>query len=328
MSAALRTVGAAVLAFAVVAAVALTATASERGGSCQLPVPANDVSGAPPVPALAGQLDATQVANARILVGVGRELGVPGRAEMIALATALQESSLRNLPGGDRDSAGLFQQRPSAGWGSYNQVTDAVFASATFYSRLMKVPRWQVLPLAQAAQSVQLSAYPEAYAKWETVATSLQQALSQGSSALADCMEGDGPSAAPWPQQAAMGPDGLTATTRYVRDLVVEAFDVHDIAGYCPGGCTSGHVSNSDHYTGRAIDVMLTPMDDAHHRLGNTIAAWAAANATRLDIKYVIWDRRIWSQARAAEGWRPYRHPSGRSSPTLEHEDHVHISTY
>ena len=69
-------------------------------------------------------------------------------------------------------------------------------------------------------------------------------------------------------------------------------------------------------------------MDDAHHRLGNAIAAWAAANAARLHIKYVIWDRHIWSQARAAEGWRPYRHPSGRSSPTLDHEDHVHISTY
>jgi hypothetical protein len=329
VSAALRTVGAAaVLALAVAAPVALTATASERSSTCQLAMPSSGVSDVEPEAALAGQLDAAQVANARIVVGVGQELGVPDRAEVIALATALQESSLRNLSGGDRDSAGLFQQRPSAGWGSYAQVTDAVFASATFYSRLAKVPQWQRLPLAQAAQSVQLSAYANAYGRWEPVATSLQHALSQGSSSLADCMEGEGPSADPSTQQEAMGPDGLTATTRYVRDLVVDAFDVHDIGGYCPGGCTNGHVSNSDHYTGRAIDVMLTPMDDAHHRTGNAIASWAAANASRLNIKYVIWDRHIWSESRADEGWRPYRHPSGRSSATLDHEDHVHISTF
>ncbi|WP_460458186.1 hypothetical protein [Angustibacter peucedani] len=277
-------------------------------------------------PALGGRVDATQLANARIIVDVRRQLGLPPRAEVIALATALQESSLHNLPGGDRDSAGLFQQRPSAGWGSLDQVTNPVYASATFYSRLVQVPDWATVPLTEAAQAVQHSAYPLAYARWEPVAAALSEAVGSGAESLLACSEDDvGTDGIP--SHEAMGADGLTATTRSTRDLVTEAFDVYDIGGYCPGGCSSGHVSNSDHYTGHAIDVMLTPMDARHHRLGNAIAAWAVANARSLHIRYVIWDRHIWSTSHADEGWRPYRHPSGGSSPTLNHEDHVHIST-
>ena len=316
------------LGVAIVAPSALAASASERDAGCRLGIPTTRAADVSPDSALAGRLDAAQVANARIVSGVRQELGLPARAEVIALATALQESSLHNLGGGDRDSAGLFQQRPSAGWGTHAQVTDPVFASATFYSRLVKVASWQDMPLTEAAQSVQLSAYPEAYAKWEPVAVAISQSLAQGDDGpLADCSEGD-PLGTESPQGESMGPDGLTATTRALRDLVVEAFDVHDIGGYCPGGCSSGHISHSDHYTGHAIDVMLTPMDARHHRLGSAIASWAVANAARLHVKYVIWDRHIWSSSRRSEGWRPYRHPSGRSSPTLNHEDHLHISTY
>jgi cell wall-associated NlpC family hydrolase len=90
----------------------------------------------------------------------------------------MQESTLRNINYGDRDSLGLFQQRPSQGWGSPAQVTDPVYATTTFLDRLGQVPGWETLPITVAAQTVQRSAFPSAYAKWEGLAAQLVQALS------------------------------------------------------------------------------------------------------------------------------------------------------
>lgn len=274
------------------------------------------------------RLDAAQVSNARIVVSVASQLELPARAAVIAIATAMQESSLRNLPGGDRDSAGLFQQRPSQDWGSYAEVTDPVRASAVFYRRLMALPGWESLPLNVAAQAVQRSAHPAAYARWESFAGELVSRLSGGSltdtcATYEPAVAGDPAGDLPAEQ---MGPDGLTPRTRRVLVEVVRTFGVTEIGGFCPGGCTSGHIAGSDHYTGRAIDVMLLPLSDANRRLGDRIAGWLVANARTLAISYVIWRDQIWSAARADEGWRPYRHPSGAASVTERHLDHVHIS--
>ncbi|WP_327071847.1 C40 family peptidase [Kitasatospora sp. NBC_01302] len=118
-----------------------------------------------------------QIPNARAIVATGAQMGVPARGQVIALAVALQESGLRNLTGGDRDSLGLFQQRPSQGWGTREQILDPVYASQKFYGALLAVPGWQQLPLTVAAQRVQQSAYPDAYASHEALATALQQAI-------------------------------------------------------------------------------------------------------------------------------------------------------
>lgn len=111
-----------------------------------------------------------QLANAATIVAVGREMGVPARGWTVALATAMQESTLKNLDYGDRDSLGLFQQRPSMGWGSPAQVRDPRYAARKFYDSLLKVPGWERLPVTVAAQAVQRSGFPAAYAKWETKA--------------------------------------------------------------------------------------------------------------------------------------------------------------
>lgn len=111
--------------------------------------------------------------NAATIVSVGRELGTPPRAWLVALATAMQESTLRNIHYGDRDSLGLFQQRPSQGWGTPAQVTDPLYSSRTFYERLLQVPGWESKPVTVAAQTVQRSAFPNAYAKWEGLAAEL-----------------------------------------------------------------------------------------------------------------------------------------------------------
>ena len=128
--------------------------------------------------AVAGLDDpAEQVPNAETVQATGVAMGVPARGQVVALATALQESGLRNLTYGDRDSLGLFQQRPSQGWGTAAQILDPVYASTRFYEALQAVSGWQSLTVAQAAQAVQRSAVPDAYATWEPLATALQAAI-------------------------------------------------------------------------------------------------------------------------------------------------------
>jgi hypothetical protein len=141
-----------------------------------------EIKGVPPVPGqctVAGwstTLTSEQVANAATIAAVGRERGLPERAIVIALATAQQESRLRNLDYGDRDSLGLFQQRPSAGWGTDAQVQDPVYAANAFYDHLVKVPGWETGRLTEISQAVQISAYGEAYQQWEELAQTLAAA--------------------------------------------------------------------------------------------------------------------------------------------------------
>ncbi|MFD4575810.1 C40 family peptidase [Streptomyces sp. NPDC058417] len=122
-------------------------------------------------------LPAEQVPNAQTIVAAGLSLDVPKKGQIVALATAMQESRLRNLSYGDRDSLGLFQQRPSQGWGSAEQIRDPTYASEQFYKHLLKVNGWQQMTVTQAAQAVQRSGLPDAYAQWEDLATALQSAL-------------------------------------------------------------------------------------------------------------------------------------------------------
>lgn len=117
--------------------------------------------------------DPLQVENAQTIIDAAQQMGLPVRAEVIALATAWQESNLINMRGGDRDSVGLFQQRPSMGWGSYSQVRNPLYAAQQFYDALVAVPGWQTMPLTVAAQTVQESAFPWAYARWEQLADNL-----------------------------------------------------------------------------------------------------------------------------------------------------------
>lgn len=152
------------------------------GNVLVIPSAASGAAPAALAPVLAPGLDAEQSENARLIIRIGRELGVPERGILIALGTAMQESWLRNLDWGDRDSLGLFQQRPSTGWGSAEQVLDRERSTRVFYGGagdpngsatrgLLDIPGWELLPYADAAQAVQISAYPDRYAQWEQPAT-------------------------------------------------------------------------------------------------------------------------------------------------------------
>lgn len=132
-------------------------------------------------------LSTEQTDNAATIAAVGQRLGMPDHAVTVALATAMQESDLANLSGGDQDSAGLFQQRPSQGWGTYAQVTDPVHASIEFYDHLRRLSDWQQVSVTEAAQEVQHSAAPDAYAVWEPEARALAVALTGLTAAALTC---------------------------------------------------------------------------------------------------------------------------------------------
>lgn len=156
-----------------------------------------------------GRFDSEQVSHAATIIAAGTRLGVPPRGWVIALATAIQESDLRNLPGGPEDSIGLFQQRPSQGWGTPAQLMDPSHAAGKFFEALLKVPGWQAMAVTDAAQKLQKSAYPDAYADDEPDATLLVSALT---GAVADCA-------------AVVGPMGWVAP---VRAPIVSGFRTPD----------------------------------------------------------------------------------------------------
>lgn len=145
----------------------------------QAPAPTAATPAATPGGQLQATLTAEQSANAALIIRIGRDLGVSDRGIAIALATAMVESGMRNLDWGDRDSLGIFQQRPSTGWGAPKQILDADRSTRVFYGGqsdpngpvtrgLLDIPGWESMAFTDAAQAVQISAFPERYGQWET----------------------------------------------------------------------------------------------------------------------------------------------------------------
>jgi len=139
-------------------------------------------------------LDLDQAHFASIIAGVSVRRGLPPRAASIALATAYQETGIRNLDYGDRDSVGLFQQRPSQGWGTKQQLLDPDYAAGKFYDALVKIKNWETDDINDVAQKIQRSGHPEAYNDHEADARVLASALTGQSPAGFSCLDRSGTS--------------------------------------------------------------------------------------------------------------------------------------
>jgi hypothetical protein len=277
------------------------------------------------VAGLTVDLSTEQAENASVIAAVGVRRGLPARAVSIALATAYQESKLRNLDHGDRDSLGIFQQRPSQGWGTRKQITNPYYAANRFYDELQKVDGYQHMRITEAAQKVQRSGFPEAYDDHAADARSLASALTGYSKAKFSCVVH---SATPdHASRQKPGRDGLTPRAEAVRRDLVKAFGPQSLGGFAPGGVSSGHIGGSAHYAGRAVDVFVRPVSAANKRRGWAMASYLVAQAERLDIDHVIFDGRIWSRGpRSEAGWRRYQAPNRPGDRRiLEHRDHVHV---
>ncbi len=255
------------------------------------------------------EFEPEQAVNAATITAVGTARGLPERAVTIALATALQESALRNIDYGDRDSLGLFQQRPSQGWGTPEEIMDPAYAAGKFYDHLVEVPGYTRLPLTVAAQRVQRSGFPQAYAKHEPDATLLAAALTGRSAATLTC---EGRPAATRDK----GPDA-------VREALVRDFgrDVLQPAGAEAGRARSAappaSAGGSDGRT-----VTLPVPDDAGSAAGRDagqrgwqLAHWAVANASALHIERVSYAGREWVAGHTDPRWRPAEGSDGDGGP-------------
>ena len=270
-----------------------------------------------------------QAENAALIAGISVERDMPARAATIALATAYQESKLYNVEYGDRDSLGLFQQRPSQGWGTPEQLLDPVYATNAFYDALAQIDGYEGLEITVAAQEVQRSAYPEAYADHEADARVLASALTGQSLRAFHCTVTDEPEDGP----SALGDAGLTERADVVRRDLESVFGTQSLGGFAPGGVQDGHMPGSAHYEGRAVDVFVRPISEANRDRGWAMAQYLVAHTARLSVRTVIFDDRIWtSGGRSADGWREFDpDTSGRDADTiaiLEHRDHVHVDVY
>lgn len=232
------------------------------------------------------ELSPEQASNAATIAAVGISKGLPDRAVTIALATAMQESALRNLDHGDRDSLGLFQQRPSMGWGTAEQITDPVYSAAIFYDHLVEVPGYSRLPLTVAAQKVQRSGFPQAYAKHEPDATVLTAAF--GGAGTLVCS----------------GPVPAGGDPERVRAELVRAFG-KEALGDGPGGAVADAAAAGGAPESR-VDVRLKrDGGPAEERRGRAVAHWAVARAQELGIARVSYGGGDWTGGRAGRAWQP-----------------------
>ncbi len=216
-------------------------------------------------------LDPDQLGNAATIAAVGLRRRLPEQAVVVALTTAMQESKLRNLPGGDRDSIGLFQQRPSQGWGSAEQIADARYAAGRFYDELLRIPRWQTLPAADAAQAVQRSAYPEAYQRWVVSSQVLTRAFHGVAGQAVSCTLTDPPAQR-----------GATATATLATSLLAD-WGVYGTV---------------------AADTLKVTAADA--QTGWRYADWLVARAGEHGVRTVRYGGLVWDSHRG--GWKKDPH--------------------
>ncbi|RRR74598.1 heavy metal transporter [Streptomyces sp. RP5T] len=240
-----------------------------------------------------------QAVNAATITAVGTGRGLPERAVTIALATALQESGLRNISHGDRDSLGLFQQRPSQGWGTPEEILDPTYAAGEFYKHLVKVRGYQDLPLTVAAQRVQRSGYPEAYAKHEPDAGLLAAALTGTSAATLTC---DGRQETGRAARAT-GPDAVRSAL--VRDFGRDALET--TAAEVGGKAAPSPAPTAA--DGRTVTLPVREDIGAGARRSLTergwqLAHWAVANSSALRIQRVSYAGRQWTAGSTDSEWR------------------------
>ncbi|MGK5630766.1 hypothetical protein [Streptomyces sp. URMC 123] len=268
------------------------------------------------------ELQPEQAVNAATIEAVGSAKGLPERAITIALATAMQESGLRNIDYGDRDSLGLFQQRPSQGWGDRTQIMDPVYSAGKFYDHLVRVPGYSRLPLTVAAQKVQRSGYPQAYAKHEPNAALLSSALTGRVPASFTCTTGgdDGTPGDPVRVREKLardfGPDVLPrpAAAAGAQSSPSPSPTARTESGGPDSGGSAGSTAGGDRQasaTSPAPSVITIPVGTAAARAGGEpgargweLAHWAVAHAAELRIAEVSYAGRVWTAEESQRGWR------------------------
>lgn len=241
-------------------------------------------------------LSVEQADNAALISAISVQRGLPARAATIGLATALQESRLVNIDYGDRDSVGLFQQRPSQGWGTVEEIMDPVYSTTRFYDALAKVDGYTEMEITEAAQAVQRSAFPDAYAQHEPRARAWASALTGWSEAALNCN---------------LSAPATAGSVEVLSDRVQRDY--------------GGAVTTAVDATGEGDRVVLTTDDlvfvsgGEANRVAWAVAQWAVAVAAEQHVVTVqvggsVWDREAggWAEGVAEEAL-----PAGTVAVTL-----------
>lgn len=280
-------------------------------------------------------LQGEQVSNAAIIIAEGKKANIPQFGWVVALATALQESGIRMLKHGDRDSRNMFQQRPSSGWGTIDELDDPHLATRAFYGvaahtanrGLVDVKDWQSKSVATAAQAVQVSAFPSAYAKWEAAARAIVQQLGDGQTLPTTpllCGTGQDTQLGECPATGSPAEQGLTRDALLVLRCTKAQFP--SLTAF--GGKRSDPLPW--HPSGRAVDIMIPDYKSAEGKaFGWQIARWLKDHRQALGVQDLIFDAQIWSARRDREGWRAYSpgYTSSINDSSL-HRNHIHVTVY
>lgn len=262
------------------------------------------------IPDSAAGFDKEQLSNAAEIVRAGAAQGLDSRDQTIGIMTAIGESTLRVLDYGDAvgpDSRGLFQQRSNGAWGTYEDRMNPYTSATSFFRVLKTIEGRDLLEPTLVAHRVQRNANPQHYARHWNQAQEIFTALTNQTPNPAS-NEVAGAASVRY-QLGAVKPHVAA-----VADSLGRMFNVKTIGGWRAGNT----YDYEGHPAGLALDLMT---DSTAH--GTQIADYARTNATALGIKYLIWNQRIWSLDRDAEGWRPM---ADRGSISANHKDHVHAS--
>ena len=270
-------------------------------------------------------------------IEVGKQLGIPERGWIVAIAAALTESGMRNLDGGDRDSVNPWQMRPSTGWGTVEHLMQLDLAARAFYGLaahtnnpgLVDIKGWEQMTIGQAAQAVEVSAFPSRYAKNEAPARAIIAKLAglTGSGTTVGADDACAPEtpagdlgncpATGLASEAGLKPDALLVM-RCVRQQFPQ---ITSIGGVRPDALP-------DHPSGRAVDLMIPDYQSSSGKeFGWTVARWLQAHQKQLGINYLIFDNKIWNIERDDDGWRTYR-ANGQGDDSSLHYNHVHVTVY
>jgi hypothetical protein len=224
-------------------------------------------------------LDPQQAGIAATIAAVAASERLPAHAVTVAYATAMQESHMHDLAYGDQDSVGVFQQRPSEGWGTASELEDPVYATSRFFGALIRVPGWLDLPVDQAAQAVQHSADGSAYSQYDPMAAALTSAYTGEQAHAVWCWPGPGPQPRQNLPAAGTGLDAAFGATAAGRPV------------------TSFTVSRSAETAAAAVRVQ--PAD------AWTVASWLVTHAAVYGLTDVRYDGYQWTAAAGSQGWRP-----------------------
>ena len=226
-------------------------------------------------------LDTDQAGIAATIAGIAARHRLPQRAVTIALAAALQESQLQNLNYGDRDSVGVFQQRPSQGWGTTAELEDPVYATTKFFAALVRVPGYTTMPVDRAAQDVQHSADGYAYEQWVGIATQLAGYFTGTSPAEVSC----------WYTPAGQG---VQADLAGALKQLTQTFGPQGKDAVLVGMTTDRSAKKNKKET-----IVHVQRDGAW-----TVAAWLVAHAQQYGISQIRYAGYVWNAANGSMGWQ------------------------